>query len=78
MLRFHGSTDTVSHFDSMLTDTMCSTDVFASRASSLCTYHVLPVRLPVCFPSRFMCLFTLPFWTVDSSMLTILFYAYLL
>ena len=78
VLWFHGSTDTVSRFDSTLTDAMRSTAVFASRASSLCTYHVLPVRLPVCFPSRFTCLFTLPFWTVNSSMLIILFYAYLL
>ena len=55
---------------------MHSMDVSASRATRSRTYHVLPVRLLVCSCFLFTCLFTLLLWTVDSSVLTILSYAY--
>ena len=38
--------------------------------------HMFPARVLVCPQSRFTCIFTLLFWAVDSSMLTILSYAY--
>ena len=41
-------------------------------------YHMFLARILVCSRLRFTCLLTLPFWTVDSSMLTILSYTYLL
>ena len=39
-------------------DAMHSTDVSASRVSCSRTRHMLPVRLLVCFLSRFTCLLT--------------------
>ena len=76
MLRFHGLLTLFSFMISTLTDAMRSTDISASRASGSRMYHVLPVRLLVCFLSRFICFFTLPLWTVDSSMLTISLYTF--
>ena len=77
VLRFHGFANTCFPFwIVMLTDAMCSTDVSTSRATCLHTYHMLPVRLLVCSLFRFMCFFTVLLWIVDSSMLTILSYAY--
>ena len=78
LLRFYGPTDFVSSFKSTLTDAMRSMDVSTSRVSGSRTHHVLPARLLVCLLSRFTCFFTLPIWIVDSSMLTILSYTYLL
>ena len=67
MLRFYGPTDSVSFFESTLVDAMRSTDV-----SELC---VTGSRTGM-FPFRFTCFLDVPLWIVDSSMLTILYYAY--
>ena len=65
---------------SMLTDTMRSMDVSRVPDSPisyvLFPYHMPPARVLVRFPFHFTCLSTLPIWTVNSSMLTILSYAY--
>ena len=49
MLRFHRYTDNCLVFEISLMDAMRSTDVSASRANRSRTYHMLPVRLLVCY-----------------------------
>ena len=80
MLWFHLLLTLFSFSRSTLMDALHSMDV--SHASGSHTL-VFPFRIMshqtrvlVCSRSRFTCFFTLPFWTVDSSMLTILSYAY--
>ena len=77
LLRFHGFANACFPFWIVtLMDAMRSMDVSTSRATCSRTYHMLPVRLLVCSLFHFMCFFTVLLWIVDSSMLTILSYAY--
>ena len=79
MLWFHGFTD--NHFLLSIVHSwmLCTQWTYLHHVRThSCTYHMLPVRLLVCSLFLFTCLSTLPLWIVDSSMLTVSRYAYLL
>ena len=79
MLWFHGFTDNRFLLSIVCSRTLCAQQMYPHHVRTHSrTYHVLPVRLLVCSLFLFMCLSTLPLWIVDSSMLTVSRYAYLL
>ena len=85
LLRFHLTTVslTIVLFYELRSRMLCTQWMYPCHVFRLAYLYVfLPVshvsdRVLVCSRSRFTCLFTLPFWTHDSSVLTVLSYAYL-